>query len=514
MRTLLCWFVLVPSLAFALTPDSIPAPHANSWIVDLTGRIPAVDIAAANALAESANSRKLGQVAVLVVDSLDGRDPKDFAQQVHRSWNIGTGRGDGILYFVALKDRAAETVLPFGLRSREDQTRSGEVMSQVIMPAFKRGAQGEAIREGTRALVALLEKSPLNTAQSPDSRSAAAMNQGHQRAVRSPVQLPTPAARGFAVDAAGVMSPRQLTDLDAALNGIYADGKGKLYVYVVRASDFEVSLASAAYTLLERLHPAKTPGVQVATLAVDRQSAAIAGQSLMPSANGWAIEQLLEQTQEDLQNSADLGQAMVAFAHRYESLVTRGPALTHYTARASSNVARSIERNSFAFGLGGLGFVGGGMFGLMRFLRFRKRRCKTCGDHRLRLSEEGDDKHLSEGQTHEEGLHSVDYDVWWCTRCADALVLRYKAFFTSYKTCPNCSFVCAMQTTNTLVHASYSSGGQVEVNLNCNRCNHHSSHVRYTPKLTRSTTTSSSRSSFGGGNRGGGSSFGGSSGRW
>lgn len=514
MRLLLSVLVLVPQLAFAISPESIPAPGPNSWVVDLTGRIPSSDVAQANALAQSANDRKLGQVAVLIIETTNGRDARRFAEQVHFQWKIGTGRGDGILFFVALNDRAAETLLPFGLRSDQDQQRSDQAMQQVIVPAFKRGAQGEAIREGTRALVKLLEHSPLNNkaAQSPKA-DAQQLELAPTRAERSPTQLPNPAARGFSVDASNALSASAKQELEAALNGLYADGHGKLYVYTVRASDFATSLDDIAASLLSRLHPAATPGVQVAVIATDNAKAAIAGESLKASANGWAIAQLLDETQQEMAQLYNPDEHVVRFAQRYDTLVTYGPKVSNYTGQATTQLSRSISRNSAPFLFGFL-FVGGGaVFGLMKWMRFRKRRCKVCGDPRQRLGEHADDAYISEGQKHEEDLGSVDYDVWWCARCEDALVLRYKAFLTSYRSCPKCEFVCAMQTTKTLIHATYDSGGKVEVTLNCTRCNHHQSSIRYTSRLTRSTT--STRSSFGSSSSGGGrSSFGGSSGRW
>lgn len=510
MRLIFCALVLSSQLAFAISPESIPAPTANNWVIDLTGRIPAVDLRAANDSAEAINKRKLGQLAVLIIGSTNGQDPRRFAEAVHYHWKIGTGRGDGVLYFVALDDRAAEILLPYGLRSSEDQYRSDQAMQQVIVPAFKRGALGEAIREGTSALVRLLEASPLNNG---GPTPAPVEDVPPARAVRSAVQLPNPPARGFSVDAANALSASAKSELEAALNGIYADGHGKLYVYTVRASDFDVPVSQVAATLLDRLHPQKTPGVQVAVLATDARDAAIVGESLMPSANGWAIQNLLDETEAEMVETRNPDESLIRFVQRYDTLVTYGPRVSNYTSHALAQTRQFIDRNTAGVVVATLAVLGAAAFGLMKFLRFRKRRCKVCGDHRQRLDEQSDDSYLSAGQKHEEALSSVDYDVWWCTRCEDALVLRYRAWWTRYKTCPKCDFVCAMQSTRTLIHATYSSGGQVEVNLKCDRCGHHQSHVRYTPRLQRSTTSSSS-SSFSSGSRSSGSSFGGSSGRW
>ncbi|HZI08754.1 MAG TPA: TPM domain-containing protein [Myxococcus sp.] len=162
----------------------------------------------------------------------------------------------------------------------------------------------------------------------------------------------------------------------------------------------------------------------------------------------------------------------------------------------------------------GWGLFAGGALGLAgaagrAWYRRRPRKCGTCQNERVRLEEAEDDRHLDAGQRREEGLGSVDYDVWWCEPCQDALVERYGAFFTSYARCSRCDYVTADKTTRTLRSATYDRGGEVEVTKRCGHCGHVSTSRHSTPKRTRSSSSSRS-SSFGGGR----SSGGGSSGSW
>jgi uncharacterized protein len=111
-------------------------------------------------------------------------------------------------------------------------------------------------------------------------------------------------------------------------------------------------------------------------------------------------------------------------------------------------------------------------------------------------------------------VRSVDYDVWWCERCRDPLVLRYGKIFTFYSGCPSCRAKTLSSSTTTITRATEYSGGSERVDQKCAHCNYRNSFTRSTPRITRSSSSSSSssssRSSFGGGS----SSGRGSSGSW
>jgi uncharacterized protein len=160
----------------------------------------------------------------------------------------------------------------------------------------------------------------------------------------------------------------------------------------------------------------------------------------------------------------------------------------------------------------------GGFVSVRRYLRRRPRACEHCHQPRELLSEDADDEHLESGQRKEESIGSVDYDVWWCGRCQDALVLDYSAWFTGYSRCPSCSNRTKSSDSTTVRRATEYSEGLVRVDERCVQCSYTNSYTRVTARIERSTSSSSSysssssssSSSFGGGS----SSGGGSSGSW
>ncbi len=164
---------LVPVLAvlcFALglessgaTVSSVPKPARGSWVVDTTRTLDATTRAEVDRLGAEAHSSGEGQLVVVVVDTTQKVPARTFAQKLFNTWGIGkAGRDDGALLFIALKDRKAELLLGDGLSTPEDVSRSKALMSDHIIPAFKRGKPKEAVVEGAKGLRELLALSPLN----------------------------------------------------------------------------------------------------------------------------------------------------------------------------------------------------------------------------------------------------------------------------------------------------------------------------------------------------------------
>lgn len=149
------------------------------------------------------------------------------------------------------------------------------------------------------------------------------------------------------------------------------------------------------------------------------------------------------------------------------------------------------------FALGGLALAGGGGTALALRGRKRRRMCFECTPPRLMnvLDERADDAHLDEGQRAEERVRSVDYEVLVCPGCQASKTLRHGKWFSGYGQCSGCLYQTMTSSSTTLVEATYSHGGEVEVRESCAHCSHVATHVRFTAQLVESSSSSSSDSS-------------------
>jgi uncharacterized protein len=146
----LCLCLAAP--AGAVTIEQIPDPRPSGWTVDLTGSLTPATVQALNRLGDDVKARTGGEMMVVVVGTIDGADPHDFATRLGNAWGIGDRDADnGLLLFAALDDRAAEIALGNGLYRPETRQASDEIMQGEMVPRFREGDASGALLHGARA---------------------------------------------------------------------------------------------------------------------------------------------------------------------------------------------------------------------------------------------------------------------------------------------------------------------------------------------------------------------------
>jgi uncharacterized protein len=164
----------------------------------------------------------------------------------------------------------------------------------------------------------------------------------------------------------------------------------------------------------------------------------------------------------------------------------------------------------------------GGIAAVRSLYRYRRRNCPHCGTTMIQLSEGEDDAQLDRGETVEERLGSVDYDVWTCPVCPGVEKVRWGAIFTRYAKCPRCRAITKLHTVSRLRSPTQLREGLERIDERCLHCGWEQTSERVIPRLPepmRSSIDWSSRSSSlspssSGRSSGGHSSGGGASGSW
>jgi uncharacterized protein len=153
--------------------------------------------------------------------------------------------------------------------------------------------------------------------------------------------------------------------------------------------------------------------------------------------------------------------------------------------------------------------------------RNHPRNCKSCGHPLQKLDENSDDNYLRQNQLFEEGLHSVNYDVWLCNSCTLTEVHEFKGRVSKYKSCPYCKTKALLKVSLNLVKPPTSvATGLLEQKDECKFCHQTIISPIVVPMFRGSSSlsgssggsfssSSSSSSSSSGGSYGGGSSGGG-----
>jgi uncharacterized membrane protein YgcG len=448
---------------------------------------------------------------VLVLDTTSGQPPRAFATQVFNAWGVGHGgRDDGVLLFVALADRKSEIIL--GRGSKVTSVDTDQVMRDQVVANLKRGQTEAGLTNAARALATLMKarQGATPTKVAPVARPE--VDEKLMAFVRREARFPEASPRSWVVDLSESLSAADRARLNVSVSDLYAEDKGRVFFLIVARRGTAPELGALVGAFARQVTVlAKTP---LAVVAWDTTSESLAlhvpPDRLVTAQDGQQLAQLQEALAAKI--AANRVTGLEAAGKQLGELLQRGP-----PPRPMTDVLSQGFRQHAAPVAGGVGLSAvGGLVFLRRWLRRRPRTCENCHQPRELLSEADDDAHLSEGERTEEALGSVNYDVWWCERCQDALVLDHSALFSRYSRCPRCQLRTQSSNSITLQSATEYSEGLVQVDETCAACSHHHTYTRSTSRLSSSSdwsdssSSSSSDSSFGGGSSDGG----GSSGSW
>ena len=517
--------LLSASVSFAADWDITPPPRGQ-WALDRTGKVSASTLATLNHLASALDLSGAGQLGVLVTDTTRGHNPRDFATGVFNSWGVGhSGSNDGILLFVAVTDRKSEIILGDGSKVSRSQT--DVVMRDDLVANMKRGDLDGALLAAARSLDGLMRRTsgsaPApntsdNTGLGPDAYVTPAVERPSVDAALNAYAegnkpFPEHSPRSWVIDLSDALTPSERARLDVAASDIYSDDKGRTFFLVMKSKANSPGIDELVARLVSQVSPlSRLPTAVIAFDLTGWRAKLYVPEPLIH--NMWEYEQRAQA--EKALNGLDSGDKVDRLVNAQK--FAQAALLSKIPPRPMGEaLQRGLDKHSTELMFGAGGFFLIGVIGLRRWNRKRVRTCEHCSSARQLLGEQAEDKHLGSSQLTEESIGSVDYDVWWCGRCKDVLVLRYGAFFSSYSSCPQCSAKTRSSNTTTLSHASEYSGGLQQVDERCANCSYTNSYTRTTARLSSSSSSdwsssssSSSSSSFGGGS----SSGGGSSGSW
>lgn len=128
-------------------------PKAQGWVTDLADLISSADEETLKSELEAWKRGSGHEIAVLTVNSLQGRTIEEFSLEVARTWGLGQKDiSDAALLVVAKNDRKMRIEVLRGLEGTLTDLVCGRIIRDVLTPAFKRGEFSSGIVEGVRAM--------------------------------------------------------------------------------------------------------------------------------------------------------------------------------------------------------------------------------------------------------------------------------------------------------------------------------------------------------------------------
>lgn len=147
--------LLSAALILTLTTGAmaLEVPQFTGRVNDLADMIsPAVEQQLDAALAELDKTDST-QVAILTIPSLEGDSLEDFSIRVADAWKVGQkGSDNGVILLVSKGDRKVRIEVGYGLEGVLTDVLAGQIIDQVISPAFKTGNFDQGFAGGVVAI--------------------------------------------------------------------------------------------------------------------------------------------------------------------------------------------------------------------------------------------------------------------------------------------------------------------------------------------------------------------------
>lgn len=132
---------------------ALDVPGLKGRVNDYTGTVSSSDTARIDSILEEIERSTSSQVAVLIIDSLEGDSLEDFSLRVVDQWQLGKKDLDnGVLLLVSLNDKKIRIEVGYGLEGSLTDAKSSYIIRKVIAPYFKSGDMVSGLEQGVLAI--------------------------------------------------------------------------------------------------------------------------------------------------------------------------------------------------------------------------------------------------------------------------------------------------------------------------------------------------------------------------
>jgi uncharacterized protein len=144
--------------AAAGAADEVPVPALKGRVTDLSGTLRPGELASLEAELRAFEQRKGSQIAVLMLPSTQPETIEQYSIRVAEQWKIGRAKvDDGLILVIAKDDHKLRIEVGYGLEGAIPDVVAKRVIREVIAPHFLAGDFYGGIRDGTQALMRLVE---------------------------------------------------------------------------------------------------------------------------------------------------------------------------------------------------------------------------------------------------------------------------------------------------------------------------------------------------------------------
>lgn len=133
----------------------VPNPRVatGSWVADPARHLSSATVAALDSTISALERESSVEIAVVVLDSLDGLEPAAAALLLHRRWGVGKReRDNGLVFLWSPALRRTHVSVGYGLEGVLTDARAGRIQDEHVIPRFRRGDFNGGVLAGVAAL--------------------------------------------------------------------------------------------------------------------------------------------------------------------------------------------------------------------------------------------------------------------------------------------------------------------------------------------------------------------------
>ncbi len=131
--------------------QSVQVPAPVGMVNDFANVIPAEQRTRMERLAQAVREASSGEIAVVTLPSIQGRDVGQVALEIGRQWGVGAqgsagdpARNAGVVLLIALEDRAVSVQVGRGAEGFLNDARAGDIRREAT-PLLRAGRYGDAL---------------------------------------------------------------------------------------------------------------------------------------------------------------------------------------------------------------------------------------------------------------------------------------------------------------------------------------------------------------------------------
>ncbi|HWI19588.1 MAG TPA: TPM domain-containing protein, partial [Vicinamibacterales bacterium] len=143
---------------------NVPNPRVKdgTWVTDMPGALSAETVARLNQSIGDIEKTHGIEMAVVVIQSLDGLSIEEYAEQLFNLWGVGKKhRDNGLLFLWSTGDRKVRVEVGYGLEGVLPDGKAGAILDNYVIPRFKDGEFDAGIVAGVDAVLTAARDEPV-----------------------------------------------------------------------------------------------------------------------------------------------------------------------------------------------------------------------------------------------------------------------------------------------------------------------------------------------------------------